>query len=89
MKNRLFRIIEHVFIIILAGVGFYYFYGKLVEVHTSSCCEGISNCPIYLCSSNSPSLTTYSIYATLVVFCGVIIVLFLINLVRVLLKDDK
>ena len=88
MKNKLFKIIENVFIIILSGVGFYYFYTKLVEVHTSSCCEGIDNCPIYLCSSNSPDLTKYSIFATLVVFCGILVILMLIGLVSTLLKDE-
>ena len=89
MKNKLFKIIETLLIIIVSGVGFYYFYNKLVDIHTSSCCEGINNCPIYLCSSNSPELTKYSIFATITVFCGVLIILFIINIIRIMLKEDK
>lgn len=89
MKNKLLRIIEHVFIIVIAGVGFFYSYGKLVDIHTSFCCDEISNCPLYLCSSNSQELTKYSIYASIVVFCVIIIILFIINLIRVIFKGEK
>ncbi len=89
MKSKLFNIIETIFIMIISGIGFYYFYNKTVEIHTSSCCNDITNCPIYLCSSNSPDLTKYSIYATIVVFCAFVFILFIINLIRILLKEDK
>ena len=74
---------------VIAGIGFFYFYLKLVDIHTSSCCDGISNCPLYLCSSNSPELTKYSIYASIVVFCAIIVILFVINLIRIIFKGDK
>ena len=89
MKNKLFVIVENLFVIILSGIGFYYFYGKLVDVHTNSCCEGISNCPIYMCSSNSPDLTKYSVYATIVVFCAILAILLMINLVSKILGNNK
>ena len=89
MKSKLFNIVKDIFIIIISGIGGYYFYTKLVEVHTNFCCEGIDNCPLYLCSSNSSELTKYSVYATITVFCVVLFILFIIGLISTLLKEEK
>lgn len=76
--KKILRLIESVALTVVFGIVTYFLYNKLVEVHTASCCTGLTECPLYACVSTSPDLLKFTLFAAGVVLCAVLTIAFVI-----------
>lgn len=83
--KKILRLIESVVLAIVFGIVTMFLYNKLVEVHTASCCTGLTECPLYACVSTSPDLLKFTLFAAGVVLCAILTIAFVVAFFKDLL----
>ena len=89
MSKKTKKIIMNLVFIVIFIIGTGIFYNKFTNIHDNYCCEGMTQCPFFICSSESPKLIEFEMLGFALFFCGAGVVFETIYLIKNILKEDK